>query len=702
MAYELKYQSTVYPLSEVDPVYISIYEDDYSGSVTALTIARDGTKVTMDTTDYFDSIVSVNAEIQIINDRDDFFELEDLFTVNDFQFYVKIHDASITYFEGFIPCAIVEQSFLSKGIVIVNATNNLKRLSSFQPTMFTTRTTYTLISIIKHCLSFTGLTLPIYVSCSLHEWGDSSGFDYATATSSLFEKYVHSDLFLENDNEYQDCLTILQAAIESFDCKIYYWNHKWYIERVKDLGWATKHYVVYEINDTKSTDDETNTIYETGNDNAKLRYTERSQRLTYKPGLKEVRISLNEKLKINLLNYYYDNLIETASGSDPDVEDIVPDYLTWQIDANTDWVYRTNYYYMANCADLQNTLINYTSQNTIYEFLFGTAFTYSHMYEAYTESLSGLYTAFKITLNQSNDTTLTLKFRFRIPQNFIDNLSSFLTDCRAHPNDHVFYVRFFLREDFFGAGQYVVYNSDDGKYEMVTRSDIILNDASKIDPAIIVKPIAYANFTEPETFSTEFSISIAVDDFKEDLQSTAPSFVFGLCQLGYYNPFASVPYNFYVVDPPCHYALKNSVFGDIVISVNGDVNDNEHKGSVSDNFVDTMQKEITLYDGASLNMLNSILNSEDTLDLTEQWEDGFSQGPLPLVQKLIEDRYQIFNKVRREITSDVFYRILKPFSLVDAQYFGNNFYVNGYRYSIESKTMNDLSLKEFVDDDDIS
>jgi hypothetical protein len=706
MAYGLKYECLLYPFGTEEEVYLRIYEDEYSGGSSALTIAKDGISIMMDKTDYFDSIVSVNAEIQIINDLDDFFELDTLFSVNDFQYYVKIVGGTATYFEGYIPCDTVEQTFLPKGTVIINASNNLKRLDGFIPTMFTYRTTYTLISIIKHCLSFTGLSLPIYVNCSLYEWQADSGYVYSTTEYSAFEKYIHSDLFLKNDNEYQDCLTILKSILESFDCKIYYWDEKWYIERVKDLGHSTKHYVVYLTNDAGTVANETNTLYETGNTNTKLRYTARSQKISYIPGAKQIRINLNEKLKINLLNYYYDNLIETASGSDPNVEDIIPDYLTWQIDANTDWEYKTNYYHMNNCADLQNTLINYTSQGTIYEFLVGSVFLHDQMYDAYTEALSGLYTSFKVSLNEENDTTLTIKFRFKLPQNFIDGLATFLPDCRVHPNDHIFYVRFFLREDFYGAGGFVVYDASQGKYAMDFRNvgveDIILNVDDKIEPAMIVKPIAYANFTEPETFTSEFSISIPIDDFIENVQSTAPSFVFGLCQLGYFNPFSPAPYNFYVVDPPCHYALKNSIFGDIMISVNGDVGDNVHTGGVSTNFINTLETEMTLYDGFSVNVLNSILKTDSLLTGTTQWEDAFSQAHLPLVKKSIEDRYQIYNKVRHEINSDFFYEILKPFSLVDAQYFDNNFYVNGYRYNLASKSYSNLNLKEYVDDDDVS
>ena len=90
MAYGVKYSTTAY-CKGLGQVTIEILKKEYAGTIYPLTIAFEGIRLVVDTVDYFKCIITNSVDIDIINDKDDFYELDDLFTGHDLQFKVKIY-----------------------------------------------------------------------------------------------------------------------------------------------------------------------------------------------------------------------------------------------------------------------------------------------------------------------------------------------------------------------------------------------------------------------------------------------------------------------------------------------------------------------------------------------------------------------------------------------------------------------------------
>jgi hypothetical protein len=700
MAYGTKYRSILYPPKTAHPVYVDILKNNYSGAITNLVIAKEGVVLTVEDTDYFDPIISTSVEISIINTLTDFFESlhdwDDLFAVNDFEVLIKVYDADYTYFEGFIPCDITEQKFYPKGVVTVNATVNLKRLTDFNPTLFTTRGQYVLIDIIKHCLAKTGLVLPIYVNCSLFAFTSYLGdigasvytptYNYNTVARTVFDWVsVESDLFMKNDVEYENCHYVLENILTTFNCKLYYWNHAWYIERVKDLKHSPKHYVVYQTNNTITTSNETLSILEIGNSRTKLTHTGLSQRMQYNPGVKIITVNLKEKLRVNLTNYFYNAVVDVAR--------LVFHYTVENYTA-LEHIWSYIRYVDAHAADPVSNYygINYgvtTRHPSALSDINGLVNNISDI-NGWRNLLDGLYTKVKFSMNTVNETTLTLKFKFRLSDTTITNHAA---EIQANPT-RKFFVNIVLKN----GTKYVKYDSTTSKYILVTRSNtsssnILTANGTVLDPCIISQSISYESFTNKANYETDITMSIPINDFESSLVDTY--FMVGVCRLkGYMNQYGgSEEYNVY---------FNEMAVGDVEISINEDLAPNVITGSVNSNFVTSKSMDMLIYDAnpyASLkaNILNQLYGV-----LPYGWLDAFyTPAPwvytdaLPIQNKVIEDQYKIYEVIRHTMVSDFYYQLrVKPCRLVKSWYYQNLFYVSGYRWVVDSNMYQSTSLKE--------
>lgn len=686
MSYGLRYQTTMVPIGTTNMVYIDILKNNYSGSVDILRIAESGAIVSISGNDYFDTLVSTGLELQIVNTFTDFFQLDELFTTSDFEFKVEVYDATNIYFEGFIPCDIIEQVFLKNGIVTLNATNNLKRLEDFQPTLFVKRDSYRLIDIIHNCLSFTGLSLPIYINCTLTENRDTIG------QSLYVDKFIYSDLFLESDQdeEYKRCDAILDMILKPAGCKLYYWDHAWYIDRVKDLGTVSKTYYRYEEASSSVTSViDTNTPIPIANNDASLRFKDSSQTISYIPAVKQIKVTLNEQERYNLVNYYFDNIQSISSAGNPN--NVYPDLWTWETDADVTFTPIPNYYKMLNSVTLKNTHLTYPNSPVI-DYIGESMTVGNERYTNLWNSFAGLYTRFKFSVNTVADTTLTIKFKFKIPPEFLALMTYFVSDRNAHPSDHKFYLRFFLKnkiDPLFGYDTYwyVSYNETTSKYFLAGLGSLITTTKPINTRAILTKEITFDNFTNKDTYMTELSIDIPIDDFKSDL--VANEFVLGICELGYHNPL--------VPGDTIWAAAKDSIFGDVYVTVNKDITDNVIIGTINRDYAAILEESLDIFDTKNLNMLNGLYRDPDGTDPTVNWKDADGMTEFPLVKKFIEDRFQIYSKVRRQITSNTYYKnAIKPFTIVSETHFNNKFYISSYQWDIALNFYNNMILKEWV------
>jgi hypothetical protein len=696
MAYGLKYQSRIHPLKTTNTINVAIYKKDYVGSVTTLRITPGGTKVTMDPLDYFETYASTGLELGVINNLADYFELDELFTVSDFEYKVKIYDSSFTYFEGFIPCDIVEQQFLPKGKITINATNNLKRLSEFTPTMFTVPGFFSLISVVKHCLSFTGVSLPIYVNCRLFQLASAQESDVSQHTEFDF-KHIHSDVFKKNDVEYNTCAQILDMILRSFTCFVYYWDGKWFIERWKDVGRPTKNYIIYNTNNTISVSTESFATIQVGKGDTKIKFIKGNQSTSYIPGAKQIKLTLKENEQINLVNYFFNGVTE---DSNYDIEALIPPLREWVVDGYTNHSIADNYFGISKAIILQN-VYTYAGRPTQGDSIY-LAGTPPLNYNGFRSSLSGLYTKIKVKINHENDTTLTLKMKFHLSDFFKSTFTYFMGDRNTHPDDHIFFLRFYLQvlDEGTVLKHFIVFNSTSGTYELVNCTDMVKPDGTNIHPAIIEKSITWKNFTNPENFTTEILASVNLHEAL--VADQVRTIVVGICELGI--NAALIP----TTDP--FIALWDSIYGDITVTVNAEVQDNVNVSGINESFVNVIERDQDLYDSQNPNILNTLFFDETGENLTPQyWVDlddpsvGDVPFPFPLPKKILQDMYQIYHVPRHKLTSDFEYLpSLKPFSIIHESHYTNDFILTGFQWDVEASQFLNTEIKEYVMDDNVT
>jgi hypothetical protein len=710
MAYSVKYQSTISRFGTDEKITIQILKNNYVGGYEIFHISAGSAQIIFDTTEYFDEIATTSAQFEIVNKSDDHFHYDELFSVNEFEFMVKIFDTNFTYFEGYIPCETGELEYLSYGTFIINTSNNLKRLSEFKPTELVLHSGVSLITIIKNCLSKTGLTLPIYVNNSLFEVGmelDGNPYFPGTPTKyTIFDgAFVSSDLFLDDDIVYQDCGTILRKILCATSSKLYYWNNAWYIERVKDLGKTSKTYVVYNINGTITTSIESDAPINIGA--SAVQYCNANQRRIFNPGVKQIKMNLEEFVKLNLLNYNY-NLIANG-GTDVDSQN--PNYMQWTKDS---YLTSTSFYNknkIVSGIHVENLHRVDGSTNDNFYTRFNDISPESDApigYPEYREdqlrnSVRGLYTKFKFTQNGNiengeENTELTLSFKFTLPENFINYSAPLMTQIRNNPSDHLFFIRFFLKYYSDSNRYYIRYNEETNKY-YAEQKELLYDDLGDIDAGLIEVSVPFANFTNQYTYTHEFNTSIVIEDFSIDYGRDW-EMILGLCEIGYNIPTMrddkTIP----------HWTLKHSNFGDIVMTVNYEEQDNVHVGTLNDNFVTIQNVDLSLYDSYTYNLLNTLYRNIELTERTLSWGDDFYESEMNvmlLVQKLIEDRFQIYNSVRKGVSTDLYYKSpLRPFTMLNDSHFEHLLMLNGFRWVFESNILNSVDLKEYVRNDNIS
>jgi len=823
--YGVKYRVLIFPFDTTNEIYIDILKLSYSGSITQLQAVFQSCFIKMDATEYFTQLNSRGFEMQVLNNLVNFFQLDELFSISAFQFAIKVYDSTYTYFNGFIPCDVIEQQYIMNGIATVAASDNLKQLDQQYPTILRSSQNFRLIDIITDCLQQTGLNLPIYVNCSIYAVG------YGTKGNCFEDLYLKGDLFLASvsddtytgDNPYNntdydylpqlfvDCETILEAILLSFSCVLYYWNDTWYIERVKDLGTHEKVYKVYNGIESESIDtnyDESEHVLYIGRLNDSLiRYANASQVISYTPGLKEIDLTLDQQETLNFFNFFYTNVqvafsifyitegtFDDIPWNDYTLDTYVPPLNIWTVPS---WVSVTNtpaYYRGSNNVFLQDNQVNELTTiswwgvdlpihaehynacgqpctGTYLEYIGNQVIFDNDRFISIIEgqqlaiysSLSGLYTKFKITWNEydsvsktENDTTLTFSFNFQLPESFKNTATWFMEDVynstipypatvetgTSEPvyalSQHIFYVRFYMSfpdtAKFLGPAYTLLYlnKNSNGKWQIgnaIQEANFtfglcpIARDVNGIPQQIYVGfnyleiPISFDQFTDKTNFAHSFSIDInlteAINNSYLSFASSAltaqeylSNIIFGLGEIGYNDP-----HSMYVntnKGTGVNLAIKQSIYSDLTLTLNGSPPNNVIIGSINADFIEKKGIDLLVFDTTSYDFLNTLYvepkDSEGDLDQPVEWNDAFnSANNEALYIKVIEDYFQIYNKVRHMITSDLYYKgVLKPFAMISDSNYTNNFYLNGFQWILDSNIYSRANLKEYVANDGIS
>ena len=641
MAYGVKYSTSTYS-EGLGKCMVDILKEGYAGETFSFIIVAQGLTIQYNSTEYFEVIKSNSIEIRIINNKEDFYEFDDLLSAGEMEYLVKVYNDNITLFSGFVVCDASEQSWLRNGVFSLIATCNLTRLEQYSPLILQQHGTYLLIDIIEECLLYTGMSLPIMVNCSLKE------SSVLTVGSFLNTTWIDSDLFYDDNVTIRDCKKVIEQILRSFSCVLYYYNDCWWIERVKDMETSPRSYFKYDV-------DSSNFRIWVDLDSAykasigkELILIRTSQSIRYTPGLKEIDINLKEKHRFNYLDYYFNGI--TISNPLLTIEYISPLFGQWEV-LNEGWVH---YSYGSALLGMNNwvqILDQYgvggdalQALNTIDYTNTGGGFN-SILFR---NSLNGIYSRIRMSKNPgaSSDSTVTLNInlKFKLPENFLQQYDThFVQDSKLHPTDHKFFVRFFIGQILDGP-YWLVFNNTYLKYEWVQQNSITDTGITG-HPAIIECMVNFNDFKDKKTYYHEFSTSIQIID-----SDTEKLYTIGFIELGWNYP----QYNRTTRFNSANFSLRTSIYGDIVLTTNEASEDNLIIGKLNNKFVSKQTVDLYLFDNEHDNVINAMFKDNQDRTHTEQWTDAIHPAiDKPITECVIEDMFQIYNKTRREINSEI-------------------------------------------------
>lgn len=544
--------------------------------------------------DWNNPIIGMQCEFAIVNDKDDFYELLPLLTAEEREYRIRvvvIHPTAYTLFEGFLNCDTVTQKYLHRQSIKFVASSYLSKLEGFHPVSIDTLQNMTFINVIDEILRSTGTECNIRVNSKLRAEGDILGVG-----QTLFNKNgFYTELFWEDEVERTSSLDILKAILTSFDCYIYWWRGDWYIERYEDIWSESVDFVEYVSGhsylpmdaglDSGGSDDSDAvvTIAQVITDVHALKFINQSQTLSVIPGLKTIKINLEDKRSNNLVL----SSLKDASITNTEVpQPAYRSFLIWE-ETNMTW----EDYGLPKSSIVNAIRRQVTSAKPSYR---------------------GLYTTFKVTVDKE-DIAINIKFKY-----FID-MAATITGWTKKWADYKFDFYWYLR--IAGTDFYLVQSGEDWGTSQGLNTGIINNPDNTQEYQMQVVNIDGSSF-DANTKTVEVSISVPLGAVKTYFGTLGSSnftgllageqeFVFGLGLERIHTPTGESSDGDQVDD--CY-------IGDINITSTGGLQDNVIEAKVlTAKFLNVKDISLRLYDMDSYNYKNGVLRGDTLLIRTERW-----------------------------------------------------------------------------------
>ena len=264
-------------------------------------------------TQEFDSqLFGCGARINVINDSSNFFRYDHLFSAPERSIKVEIIktspdlDSSIFLFQGYVLPQLYS-STLEKNIrVTIPATDQLKLLEKINPYLLIDTSSYRAEEIINAYDLIYNTIYDLDVVPELAINNSIYNINYEkTPTSTVFNNvFFDANNFADKEGLFDD-KKILEMILKSFYSRMYYYNGRWYIDRIKDMATYDKNYAVFNDIEDVST-------YSFIDSNARINLSDhnviaQSANFSYEPGYQKVVLKLNYKQPESLLdNYYWD------------------------------------------------------------------------------------------------------------------------------------------------------------------------------------------------------------------------------------------------------------------------------------------------------------------------------------------------------------------------------------------------------------
>lgn len=625
MAYNLRYY--VPWSSKETQGYVYIYQFDGTDPSIKLTLLEDGITINTTFNDWNEPILQQNAQVTILNDKNDFFELLPLLEAEEGEYKIKIVETDPsrhTYFEGYLNSDVIEQTYLKNAPIRLVASNYISKLKDVTPARIENLQISSLIDTVSDTLKLIGDDSSIFVNISLCP---SMASNQKNANNTIMNLCSLNDELFWKDNVGRDSgLEILNKILKPFDSYLYWWDGNYYIERYDDLWTYPQTFVKYRTDVSYGY-----SSYGTGVNRTdvsqnifSIDHIERGQTISFIPGLNKIEISLNPANLNSMVRNWWDPVVD--SSSETQLPQPYGSWLAWSEyvggKAGT-----MRYQNLGQYKTINNSLVRIGYP--IDDGPLNDQYPYTH----------GLSSSFRMTVPDasSGDTTLNLTWKWTPYSTKGDAMSSslkyrtgFLLEIRNHEST---------------GGLYLKYLPDENVW--TTTSSRALNQG--------FNPTYVDGSTMESPFINEMSISIPMLDI-----STA---AFTSLEGDYTMVFTIGPTKS-SANGITYDGVYSEVVGDVNVSVSQPSDANLITGTVSNKFLNKKNISLDLYGVDNFNQKNGIwtLGGSAQRHVTGLWYDR-SLTYHTLEEKLMISKWKLYQKTRQTITSTIkTTNFLKPFS----------------------------------------
>lgn len=169
----------------------------------------------------------------------------------------------------------------------------LKRRDFVTPTNGLLNSIKSQIEIVKTCLLFTGLDLPILTAIDVLEAGMSF---IQTEHDAIWQAYIDTGAFLDDDSNPMNCYDVLEYTLANYGVRVFQEDGQWKIISIDDMadGYTGRVYNSQGVFQYYGSVNPAVTLT-TSTASTKLCFVEGSQRLEITPGFKEVEAEIKIK-----------------------------------------------------------------------------------------------------------------------------------------------------------------------------------------------------------------------------------------------------------------------------------------------------------------------------------------------------------------------------------------------------------------------
>lgn len=671
------------------PYYVQIQKDGFAGTPQRLKFSKDGLVIDYNLRAWEESIMTLIVQMKILNDASDWYAYEDLFTLEDREFKLVI-DASYDgenkrIFDGWVNSSPVNQKYLNNSEINISGSNFVSRMDELTPPILNTADAsdgdaVSMINLINDSLKLTGKEDDIYVNNRL----EPSLGTISDSTTMFNRCALNPQLFWDDNENKQSGTEIMDSILNPFSCYLYWWDGSWYVERYRDLfqGDTSKGYVKYDADSSYGYDDSGTYVPTTDasyslpilNCDGSIVFRNSSQTINMIPGLEFIKIGLEEAPVINLVS----NDFTEIEGTTDTPQIMEPPYKKWiatQYEEGDGTGYLFPGYKTSTTMGIGDASAGYSFYDTrilkypatstaLDSYRTGPGKSFRGIQNAMIrydrpKIISsgnklfisyGLSTRFKVTV-ESSETKINIKWKY-LPIHVDDSTA------RDDPRSWDYKLNYTLRVVDGTSFKFLMKQDDDG-----TGEPYWLYDYETL----------YTNYLQYERINGadlndsgygEVNIEVPIGDVSGWISDGDADIVLAIwgeqAKKSTDESFSPVGAGTYPL---------TAAYGDVEITADRGVEDNDNDiiAQINSNVLNSESVAFKVFDCSTLFLQNGPLTGNDGFRnyayRTSLWNEDGSISSRSIVDWYIHDRFQLYNRNRREIKGSINYPgYLKPMS----------------------------------------